>query len=69
MSAQQIEDSREVGDEADLVVFTVLAIFPDIDLEYEVVECTGRVISDQDMSGQWSSSNVGRLRPLYHPTF
>ena len=51
MSAQQIEDSREVGDEAELVVFTVLAIFPDIDLEYEVVECTGRVISDQDMSG------------------
>ena len=40
----QIEDSQEVGGEGDLAVFTALDIFPVIDLEYEVEECTGMLI-------------------------
>ena len=40
-SVRQTEGFPEVEDEAGLVDFTVLDIFQDIDLEYEVGECIG----------------------------
>ncbi len=60
VSVRRIEDSPEAGDGADLVVFTVMDIFLDIDLECEVEECIGR--PDQGISGHlciW-------VRTFYH---